>query len=115
MIAAGVPVRIASGVGATPALLRRESLVADAIACRSCGGTSVLGVVMVLALLFIPASVVLPWAGTIPTAMALAAVVGITLVNAGFMLANHMAWPLSQTIGAVGFVLVAPSHLLMFL
>ena len=73
-------------------------------------GTSILGVVMVLALLFLPPSVALPWARTIPIAMSVAAMLGVALVGIGFVVANRMSWPLSQTIGAAGFVAVASSH-----
>jgi ABC-type Mn2+/Zn2+ transport system permease subunit len=73
-------------------------------------GTDSLGVVMVLAMLFLPAGAVLPWARRIPAAMLAAALLATLYVAAGFVLSVKMDWPLSQSIGAVGFVMVVLSH-----
>jgi ABC-type Mn2+/Zn2+ transport system permease subunit len=73
-------------------------------------GTHAMGVVMVLALLFLPAATVLPWAKRIPPAIALAMLVGIGDFALGFYLSNEMAWPFSQAVGGVGFGLFLLSH-----
>ena len=75
-------------------------------------GTHAMGVVMVLALLFLPAATVLPWAKRIPPAVALAMAVGIGDFVLGFYLSNVMTWPFSQSVGGVGFGLFLLSHLL---
>jgi ABC-type Mn2+/Zn2+ transport system permease subunit len=64
----------------------------------------------VLALLFLPAATALPWVRRIPPALALATLIGLVDVYAGFQLSNHMDWPFSQTVGAVGFALMLLSH-----
>jgi ABC-type Mn2+/Zn2+ transport system permease subunit len=73
-------------------------------------GTHAMGVVMVLALLFLPAGTVLPWAKRIPPAVALAMGVGICDFVLGFYLSNTMSWPLSQAVGGVGFGIFLLSH-----
>jgi len=73
-------------------------------------GTHAMGVVMVLALLFLPAATVLPVANRIPPAIALAMGVGILDFVLGFYLSNRMSWPLSQAVGGVGFGLFLLSH-----
>jgi ABC-type Mn2+/Zn2+ transport system permease subunit len=73
-------------------------------------GTDSLGVVMVLAMLFLPAATVLPWARRIPAAMAASAALSLVFLAAGFYLSNTMGWPLSQSVGGVGFVVLAFSH-----
>jgi zinc/manganese transport system permease protein len=73
-------------------------------------GTHALGVVMVLAMLFLPAAAALPWARSVPGAMAIAAMLGVAFLGAGFVLSNEMSWPLSQTVGGVGFVVVMLAH-----
>ncbi|MDB5318761.1 MAG: mntB 1 [Phycisphaerales bacterium] len=74
-------------------------------------GTNALGVVMILALLFLPAATALPWARRIPTALALAAVIGLIDVYLGFQLSNRMEWPFSHSVGGVGFAILMLSHL----
>lgn len=74
-------------------------------------GTNVLGVVMVLAMLFLPAATALPWARSVPVALIAAAVLAVVFLGVGFAVSNLMQWPLSQTIGGVGFGFVAVSHL----
>ena len=75
-------------------------------------GTYSLTVVMVLAMLFLPAASVLPWARRLPAAMLSAALLSILFVAIGFYLSNTMNWPLSQSIGGTGFAALAVSHLL---
>jgi ABC-type Mn2+/Zn2+ transport system permease subunit len=74
-------------------------------------GTDTLGVVMVLAMLFLPAATVLPWARRLPAAMLSAAVLSLVFLVIGFYLSNHMNWPLSQSIGGTGFAALVLSHI----
>lgn len=74
-------------------------------------GTQSLGVVMVLAMLFLPAATVLPWARRIPAALAASALLSLIFLAAGFYLSNHENWPFSQSIGGVGFAALVISHL----
>jgi ABC-type Mn2+/Zn2+ transport system permease subunit len=73
-------------------------------------GTDSLGVVMVLAMLFLPAATVLPWARRVPGAMAGAAGLSLVFLGVGFGLSNGMSWPLSQSVGGVGFAALVVSH-----
>jgi ABC-type Mn2+/Zn2+ transport system permease subunit len=73
-------------------------------------GTDSLGVVMVLSMLFLPAATVLPWARRIPTALASASVLAVAFVGVGFYLSNAESWPLSQSVGGVGFATLVVSH-----
>jgi ABC-type Mn2+/Zn2+ transport system permease subunit len=75
-------------------------------------GTYSLTVVMVLAMLFLPAASVLPWARRLPAAMLSSALLSVVFVAIGFYLSNTMNWPLSQSIGGTGFAALAVSHLL---
>jgi zinc transport system permease protein len=74
-------------------------------------GTSTMGVLMVLALLFLPAATALPWARRIPPGLLLATAFALLDVYLGFQLSNIMEWPLSQSVGGVGFALLLLSHL----
>jgi ABC-type Mn2+/Zn2+ transport system permease subunit len=74
-------------------------------------GTYSLTVVMVLAMLFLPAATVLPWARRLPAAMLASAILSILFVAIGFYLSNELDWPLSQSIGGTGFAALAFSHL----
>jgi ABC-type Mn2+/Zn2+ transport system permease subunit len=101
----------------TAQLARRSPLLWDLFFLCLLGavvliGTHAMGVVMVLALLFLPAATVLPWAKRIPPAVALAMAVGIGDFALGFYLSNAMTWPFSQAVGGVGFGLFLLSHLL---
>jgi ABC-type Mn2+/Zn2+ transport system permease subunit len=78
-------------------------------------GTDSQGVVMVLAMLFLPAATVLPWARRIPTALIAAAGISLVMVVVAFILSNALAWPFSQSAGGAGFVLLLLSHLLSWL
>jgi len=73
-------------------------------------GTSSLGVVMVLAMLFLPAATVLPWARRIPAALVASAVLALLSLAIGFYLSNRMEWPMSQSVGGAGFALLILSH-----
>ena len=74
-------------------------------------GTNALGVVMVLAMLFLPAATVLPWARRLPAAMLAAAMLSLVYLAIGFYLSNRMNWPLSQSIGGTGFAALVLSHI----
>jgi ABC-type Mn2+/Zn2+ transport system permease subunit len=74
-------------------------------------GTDSLGVVMVLAMLFLPAAAVLPWARRIPAALLASALLSLLYLAAGFYLSNTMNWPLSQSVGGAGFAVLVISHL----
>jgi ABC-type Mn2+/Zn2+ transport system permease subunit len=75
-------------------------------------GTDSLGVVMVLAMLFLPAAAVLPWTRRIPAALIGAALLSLVFLAGGFYLSNVMSWPFSQSVGGVGFAIVVLLHLL---
>ena len=66
---------------------------------------------MVLVMLFLPPAAVLPWARRIPAALIVSAFLSVAFLAAGFYLSNKMNWPLSQSVGGVGFVVVVLSHL----
>lgn len=73
-------------------------------------GTSASGILMVLACLFLPAGAVLPWAKRIPAALLASAIASLLFVAGGFVLSVEMEWPLSQSIGGVGFAVLVVSH-----
>jgi ABC-type Mn2+/Zn2+ transport system permease subunit len=73
-------------------------------------GTNALGVVLVLAMLFLPAATVLPWARRVPGAMLYASVLALLLYAGGFVLSNEMNWPLSQSVGGLGFAVFLVSY-----
>lgn len=73
-------------------------------------GTNAQGVVLVLAMLFLPVATVLPWASRVPAALTASALLGVGLVAAGFYLSNTQQWPLSQSIGGAGFATMLASH-----
>lgn len=75
-------------------------------------GTDSLGVVMVLAMLFLPAAAVLPWARRIPAALLASAALSLVYLAAGFYFSNRMNWPLSQSVGGAGFAVLVLSHLI---
>ena len=72
-------------------------------------GTDTLGVVMVLAMLFLPAATALPWVARIPAAMVVTVILGLLFLAVGTVLSIEMGWPLSQSVGgrrihlAIGF------------
>ena len=75
-------------------------------------GTDSLGVVMVLTMLFLPAAAVLPWAKRIPATLIASAALSLLFLGIGFYLSNVMSWPLSQSVGGVGFTVVLISYVL---
>jgi ABC-type Mn2+/Zn2+ transport system permease subunit len=75
-------------------------------------GTSTVGVVMVLALLFLPAAAALPWARRLPGTIALAVAIALLDTALGFYLSNLWNWPFSQSVGGVGCAVLILSHLL---
>jgi ABC-type Mn2+/Zn2+ transport system permease subunit len=74
--------------------------------------TNTVGTVLVVAMLFLPAATVLPWAPRVPSAMACAVALALASVAAGFVLSVEMDWPLSHSVGGVGFAAFLVSHLL---
>lgn len=75
-------------------------------------GTSASGILMVLACLFLPAGTVLPWAKRVPGALLASAVASLLFLAGGFVLSIEMDWPLSQSVGGVGFAALMVSHAL---
>jgi ABC-type Mn2+/Zn2+ transport system permease subunit len=73
--------------------------------------TNALGVVMVLAILFLPAATVLPFTRRIPPAMLLSMIIAIATYAIGFVVSNKMDWPQSQSVGGVGFAILVLTHL----
>jgi ABC-type Mn2+/Zn2+ transport system permease subunit len=73
-------------------------------------GTSALGAVMVLAMLFLPPATVLPWARRIPAALVGSAAVALAALAVGFVLSNEMSWPFSHSVGGAGFAGLAISY-----
>jgi ABC-type Mn2+/Zn2+ transport system permease subunit len=73
-------------------------------------GTSTVGAVMVVAMLFLPAGAALPWATRLPSALAGAAAVALASLAVGFVLSVEMQWPLSQSVGAAGFAALLVSQ-----
>jgi len=78
-------------------------------------GTDSLGIVMVLSMLFLPGATVLPWVKRIPVALVTSAVLSFIYLGGGFFLSNEMNWPLSQSVGGVGFAVLMISHVLAHL
>jgi ABC-type Mn2+/Zn2+ transport system permease subunit len=99
--------------GVRPA--RWDTLFLSLLALVLLLGTDSQGVVMVLAMLFLPAATVLPLARRIPTAMVAALLVAMWMLAAGFVFSNVMKWPMSQSVGGAGFVLMTVSNLLVAL
>ena len=73
-------------------------------------GTSTVGAVMVVAMLFLPAGAALPWAGRLPGALVAASVIALLVLAAGFVLSVEMQWPFSQSTGGAGFAVLLASH-----
>ena len=132
--ALAVPVLLAAGLGCGM-LWRRWLLLAQAPAAAELSGlhptrwdaaflsllalvlllgTDSLGVVMVLGLVFLPAGAVLPWSRRIPVALAGSTALGLILLGVGFYASNVMSWPLSQSVGSAGILVLVVSHVLAF-
>ena len=75
-------------------------------------GTHALGAVMVLAMLFLPSATVLPWVRRIPAALFAAVLVSEAFLGLGLVLSVENSWPLSQSVGGVGFVVLILSNAL---
>ena len=52
----------------------------------------------------------LPWARRVPGAMVAGAALSLALVAAAFLLSNQLSWPLSQSVGGVGFLAMVASQ-----
>jgi zinc/manganese transport system permease protein len=76
-------------------------------------GTNALGAVMVIAMLFLPAAAVLPWARRVPLALLGSALLSLILLFVGLVFSVKYNLPLSQTVGSVGFFLLVISHFLV--
>jgi ABC-type Mn2+/Zn2+ transport system permease subunit len=73
-------------------------------------GTNALGIAMVLAMLFLPPAAALPWARRLPGALLTASLCSLLFLLGGLIASYLMDWPLSQSVGGVGFVIVLASH-----
>lgn len=89
---------------------RWEALFLALLAIVVVVGTSASGILMVLACLFLPAATVLPWARRVPGALIAAAAASLLFLAGGFVLSVEMEWPLSQSVGGVGFGALVLSH-----
>jgi ABC-type Mn2+/Zn2+ transport system permease subunit len=74
-------------------------------------GTSALGAVMVIAMLFLPGAAILPWVRSVPAALAGAVALAGVFLLAGLTLSVEWNLPLSQSVGGVGFAVLALMHL----
>ncbi len=75
-------------------------------------GTRASGTVLVIALLFLPAATVLPWAKRIPLALCASISVAFLAIAAGFFVSVATGWPFSHSVGGVGFAAFLMSHAL---
>jgi ABC-type Mn2+/Zn2+ transport system permease subunit len=73
-------------------------------------GTSALGAVMVIAMLFLPAATIMPWTPRVPAALAGAVVLSILFLAFGLILSVEWNLPLSQSAGGIGFAALVLSH-----
>jgi ABC-type Mn2+/Zn2+ transport system permease subunit len=92
--------------------VRWDALFLVLLSTIAIAGTSASGIVMVLAMLLLPAGTVLPWARRIPHALMGAVAAALLYLLAGFVLSVEMEWPLSQSVGGAGFVGMLTSMLL---
>lgn len=74
-------------------------------------GTNDLGAVMVIALLFLPAATVLPWVRRVPSALIVSVIAGFLFLIVGLILSVEESWPLSQSVGGVGFLCLVASNI----
>jgi zinc/manganese transport system permease protein len=89
-----------------------EALFLSLLAAIVLVGAEALGNVIVLAMLFVPAGTVLPWAKRIPPALMGATLVAVITFALGYCASIEMSWPLSQSVGGVGAVLFLMSYVL---
>jgi ABC-type Mn2+/Zn2+ transport system permease subunit len=75
-------------------------------------GTHALGPVMVLAMLFLPAGAVLPWARRMPSVLAASVLLAQLILALGFILSVENGWPLSHSVGGAGFSVLVVSNVL---
>ena len=73
-------------------------------------GTNALGIAMVLAMLFLPPAAALPWARRLPGAIGASVACSLLFLLGGLVVSYAMDWPLSQSVGGVGFGVVLASH-----
>jgi ABC-type Mn2+/Zn2+ transport system permease subunit len=73
-------------------------------------GTSSLGAVMVIAILFLPAATALPWCNRIPTALLLSMILSVIFLTGGLILSVEQSLPLSQSVAGLGFCALVASH-----
>ena len=90
--------------------VRWEALFLWLLAATVLLGTNAVSVVMVLVMLFIPPAAVLPWCRRIPSALVASVALSQAVYVAGFIVATEMDWPLSHSVGAVGFAALVVSH-----
>jgi ABC-type Mn2+/Zn2+ transport system permease subunit len=74
--------------------------------------TNAVGTVLVVAMSFLPAAKVLPSTRQIPGAMEWAVPIGPVSIASRFVLSVEMEWPLSHSVGGVGFAAFLASHVL---
>ncbi|HEX8323512.1 MAG TPA: metal ABC transporter permease [Tepidisphaeraceae bacterium] len=73
-------------------------------------GTIAQGVVMVVAMLFLPPAIVSPWARRLPGALVGGIAVALLMLGGAFVLSNTYALPLSHSVGGCGLVLLVASR-----
>lgn len=89
---------------------RWETLFLCILAVILLMGTSSLGAVMVIAMLFLPAATALPWCNRIPTALILSLILSLIFLAGGLILSVEQNLPLSQSVGGLGFCALVASH-----
>ncbi|HEV8378508.1 MAG TPA: metal ABC transporter permease [Tepidisphaeraceae bacterium] len=89
---------------------RWETLFLCILAVILLMGTSSLGAVMVIAMLFLPAATALPWANRVPTALVFSMILSLIFLVAGLVLSIEFNLPLSQSVGGFGFCCLVVSH-----
>jgi hypothetical protein len=47
----------------------------------------------------------------VPGVLCVGSVLGLVFLGVGFILSNEMSWPLSQSVGGVGFAVVVASQM----
>lgn len=75
-------------------------------------GTATQGLILVLAMIFLPPAIAYPWARRIPTLLGISCVISILCVAGAFVLSNAGSLPLSHSLGGIGFGLLLASQVL---
>jgi ABC-type Mn2+/Zn2+ transport system permease subunit len=75
-------------------------------------GTNALGATMSTSMLVLPPVTVLPWTRRIPQTLLAAIIASMVFLAGGLVTSIEMDWPLSQSVGGVGFGVFMISHLL---